>query len=114
MAEHGPFDIVLDDGGHHVDMQVVTFDELWPSIAPGGVFMVEDTFSSYVRKLGGGRRARAGADAGGGPTASRSSSGGSEGEAGVGEEGWGQFGRQGELRWHDRVKQLIDDLHAFR
>mmetsp|Transcript_89430 Transcript_89430/g.255380 ORF Transcript_89430/g.255380 Transcript_89430/m.255380 type:complete len:236 (-) Transcript_89430:4-711(-) len=60
VAAYGPFDIVLDDGGHHVDMQVVTFEEVWPAVVPGGVFMVEDSFSSYTRKFGGYRQSRGG------------------------------------------------------
>ena len=49
-------DIVLDDGGHTMEQQVATFRALWPALRPGGVFLVEDTHSSYWPGHGGGLR----------------------------------------------------------
>ena len=35
-------DIVIDDGGHKTRQQIVTFEELFPHLAPGGVYLCED------------------------------------------------------------------------
>ena len=47
-------DIVIDDGGHQAEQQIVTLEELLPHLRPGGVFLCEDVhgsrnrFASYV------------------------------------------------------------------
>ncbi|HKN74615.1 MAG TPA: class I SAM-dependent methyltransferase [Candidatus Acidoferrum sp.] len=47
-------DIVIDDGGHLPEQQIVTFEELLPHLRPGGVYLCEDlhgtlnTFASYI------------------------------------------------------------------
>lgn len=46
-ATYGPFDIVLDDGGHTMRQQIVTIETLFPHVKEGGVFIVEDTHTSY-------------------------------------------------------------------
>ena len=40
-------DIVLDDGGHEIKQQINTFEILFPKIADNGIYMCEDTHSSY-------------------------------------------------------------------
>jgi SAM-dependent methyltransferase len=35
-------DVVIDDGGHRVDQQVATLEELLPHLRPGGVYLCED------------------------------------------------------------------------
>lgn len=35
-------DIVIDDGGHEVEQQMVTMEEMLPHLQPGGVFICED------------------------------------------------------------------------
>jgi cephalosporin hydroxylase len=35
-------DIVIDDGGHTTEQQIVTFEEVFPYISPGGVYLCED------------------------------------------------------------------------
>jgi hypothetical protein len=51
-------DVVIDDGGHDPEQQVVTFEELLPIIRPGGVYVCEDLmgpfnrFACYVHGLG--------------------------------------------------------------
>lgn len=46
-ATYGPFDIILDDGGHTMKQQIVTLETLFPHLRNGGVFIVEDTHTSY-------------------------------------------------------------------
>jgi hypothetical protein len=47
-------DVVIDDGGHALEQQVVTLEELLPHLRPGGVYMCEDIswafneYSSYL------------------------------------------------------------------
>jgi 23S rRNA U2552 (ribose-2'-O)-methylase RlmE/FtsJ len=38
----GPFDVVIDDGGHTMRQQIVSFETLFPSIRDGGIYLVED------------------------------------------------------------------------
>jgi hypothetical protein len=52
----GPFDIVIDDGGHMMDQQIVTFETLFPRIKAGGVYVCEDTFTSYLSRYTSGHR----------------------------------------------------------
>lgn len=44
-----PPDIVVDDGGHIGSMQLAMFQSLWPHVAPGGVYIVEDIFLAYTQ-----------------------------------------------------------------
>jgi hypothetical protein len=53
---NGGFDIVLDDGGHHMSNQIKSFEALFPLLKPNGVYMVEDTHTSYWKSFGGGLR----------------------------------------------------------
>ena len=50
------FDIVIDDGGHTMEQQVTTFREMYPAVREGGLYVVEDTHSSYHAHWGGGLR----------------------------------------------------------
>jgi demethylmacrocin O-methyltransferase len=45
--QHGAFDIIIDDGSHMTSHQILSFDVLWPYVKPGGVYVVEDTRTSY-------------------------------------------------------------------
>ena len=53
-AANGPFDMVVDDGGHLFDQQIASFEELFPYVRPGGVYLVEDTHTSYWPEFQGG------------------------------------------------------------
>ena len=50
-------DIVIDDGGHQPNQQIVTLEELLPHLRPGGIYLCEDAiapfnqFASYVSGL---------------------------------------------------------------
>lgn len=50
-------DILIDDGGHHPNQQIVTLEEMLPYVSPGGVYLCEDAhdvhngFASYIHGL---------------------------------------------------------------
>ncbi|MCC1494770.1 class I SAM-dependent methyltransferase [Cognatishimia sp. F0-27] len=56
VAEFGPFDCILDDGSHVCAHQITSFERLWPHLTDGGLYMVEDTHTSYWKAYGGGYR----------------------------------------------------------
>jgi hypothetical protein len=49
-----PLDVVVDDGSHVPEHQIATFEELWPMVRRGGVYLIEDVhgclnpFLAYV------------------------------------------------------------------
>ena len=47
-------DIVIDDGGHQAQQQISTFEMLYPHLADGGIYIVEDLHTSYWPHFGGG------------------------------------------------------------
>jgi hypothetical protein len=53
-AQIGPVDVVIEDGGHHPEQQIATFDVFFPLIKPGGVFLIEDLHTSYWPQYSGG------------------------------------------------------------
>jgi hypothetical protein len=54
--EFGQFDIVIDDGSHFSPHQIVSFDFLYPHTKENGVYLVEDTHTSYWPEWGGLKR----------------------------------------------------------
>jgi hypothetical protein len=40
----GPFDLIVDDASHQGTATEVTFGRLWPLVAPGGVYVIEDWY----------------------------------------------------------------------
>ena len=48
----GKIDILLDDGGHVNDQQIVTLSESVNNINDGGIIMTEDVHTSYFKKFG--------------------------------------------------------------
>ncbi len=52
-AAVGPIDILLDDGGHTFEQQIVTVHSVLPAITDGGLVVVEDTHTSYQADFGG-------------------------------------------------------------
>jgi hypothetical protein len=49
------YDIILDDGGHAMDQQQISFGFLFPFVKPGGYYIIEDVHTSlpaYYRDLG--------------------------------------------------------------
>jgi hypothetical protein len=48
----GNFDIIIDDGGHTMSQQIVSFITLFPYLKSGGMYIIEDLHTSYWRELG--------------------------------------------------------------
>jgi len=53
VADHGPFDIIIDDGSHQNLHVVTSFELLYPTLAPGGIYVVEDVQTSFFPRFGG-------------------------------------------------------------
>ena len=51
-ATVGSVDVVLDDGGHANEQQIITAEKCLPHIRDGGMLIVEDTHSSYLTRFG--------------------------------------------------------------
>lgn len=47
LEQTGPFDIIIDDGGHYMTQQIGSFKMLYEKVNPGGSYVIEDLFSSY-------------------------------------------------------------------
>lgn len=54
----GQFDVIIDDGGHTMLQQIVSFIYLFPQIKSGGMYIIEDLHTSYWESHGGGRHPR--------------------------------------------------------
>jgi len=54
IEKYGSFDIVLDDGSHINQHQINTFEWLFPHIVDGGIYLIEDTHTSYWKDCNGG------------------------------------------------------------
>lgn len=56
-ADNPRIDILIDDGGHRPEQQIVTLEEMLPHLQPGGVYLCEDVegdlhqFSAYVQGI---------------------------------------------------------------
>ncbi len=53
VQKSGKLDIIIDDGSHLNAHVLTTFRCLFPHLAPGGLYVVEDTQTSYWRGYGG-------------------------------------------------------------
>jgi hypothetical protein len=42
------FDVIIDDGGHTMRQQIVSFELLFPKLAGDGIYYIEDTHTSYM------------------------------------------------------------------
>ena len=51
-SEVGKVDILLDDGGHVNDQQIITLSEAINNTNDGGVIIIEDTHTSYLKEFG--------------------------------------------------------------
>jgi len=48
------FDIIIDDGGHTMNQQKTSFLNLLSLVRPGGIYVIEDLETSYLKEFGGG------------------------------------------------------------
>jgi len=48
----GKIDVVLDDGGHTFEQQIMTTESTIPYIKEGGIIVVEDCCTSYMKNFG--------------------------------------------------------------
>ena len=93
-----PIDIVIDDGSHVGRMQLETFQSLWPRLAPGGVYIVEDMVLAYLDM----------------PSQDRQIT------RHLGSESWihpSQFAQdtdfyRGRTHWIEKLKQLVDEMQT--
>src|SRR5690554_1333697 len=53
-AKIPPIDILIDDGGHTMEQQIVSFEMLFDHVRECGVYLCEDLHTSYWPKFGGG------------------------------------------------------------
>lgn len=55
LADRYPeYAVLIDDGGHHMHQQIATFEELYPRLRSDGIYLCEDTHTSYAPRFGGG------------------------------------------------------------
>lgn len=47
LKEVPEIDIFIDDGGHTMQQQIVTFEKVFPHMKKGGIYICEDTHTSY-------------------------------------------------------------------
>lgn len=50
--------ILIDDGGHRMQQQIVSFEELFDVVKEDGIYLCEDTHTSYWMEYGGGYKRR--------------------------------------------------------
>lgn len=53
-SEIPKLDILIDDGGHTMRQQIVSFEELFDHIKEEGIYLCEDNHTSYWKEYGGG------------------------------------------------------------
>jgi len=49
-------DILIDDGGHTMEQQIVSYEELFDHVKEDGVYLCEDVHTSYWNEYGGGHK----------------------------------------------------------
>lgn len=53
VADRGPFHIILDDGSHRNEHVVESFGLLFPTLEPGGIYIIEDVQTAFFPRFGG-------------------------------------------------------------
>jgi len=48
--QHGPFDLIVDDGGHTNEMMTTTLNSLWNCMNDDGVYAIEDLHTMNMQK----------------------------------------------------------------
>jgi hypothetical protein len=54
LSNNTDIDIFIDDGGHTMGQQIVTFEKVFPKLKTGSIFICEDTHTSYFPEHNGG------------------------------------------------------------
>lgn len=52
--EYDKFDIIIDDGGHYMNQQIISLDILYPFVSDNGIYLCEDIQTSYWPQYDGG------------------------------------------------------------
>ena len=52
--QFGPFDLIVDDGGHTSEMVITSFESLWPCMIDKGIYAIEDLHAMWMWKGKGG------------------------------------------------------------
>lgn len=55
VRDHGPFDIIIDDGSHQNAHVIESFQVLFPTLSPGGIYVAEDVQTAFIVQFGGTR-----------------------------------------------------------
>jgi hypothetical protein len=58
-AEHGPFDIIIDDASHINELTLASLMILYPTMSPLGFYVVEDTQTAFRPNTGGNAQGKA-------------------------------------------------------
>ncbi|MCV2864921.1 class I SAM-dependent methyltransferase [Albidovulum sediminicola] len=53
VLDHGPFDIIVDDGSHFNEHVVESYRILFPTLRPGGIYVAEDVQTAFRENRGG-------------------------------------------------------------
>ena len=48
LAKTGPYDVIIDDGGHSRKQQINSLIGLWPQVKSGGYYVIEDIFTAFL------------------------------------------------------------------
>jgi hypothetical protein len=54
LKDNPKYDIIIDDGGHEMTQQIVTLERTFKHLNDDGIYVVEDTHTSYMKEWGGG------------------------------------------------------------
>ena len=54
IKEMGGVDVILDDGSHHMDHIPASLNALFAQLDDGGLYLIEDLHTAFMRKWGGG------------------------------------------------------------
>ncbi len=52
VESYGPFDIILDDGSHQIEHQLISFATLFPYLKVNGLYILEDLQTSHEKVAG--------------------------------------------------------------
>jgi hypothetical protein len=50
LGKMGPWDVIIDDGSHQWDHQILFYETMWQYLKPGGLMAIEDLHTSYIER----------------------------------------------------------------